>query len=233
MNTLKLKPKEFVFREQIKRNIYNPPTDIKINSIISSLFKKYDKIYKDVPINQNVKNSKYNMRLRILIYLLFIFYINNTKCNTNTDFYNEHIYSKHREFLMIKSISDDSFEKTKQNIINSVDKQYHLTNDEKNKFKNYLQFFFDEYLDNINENTDFKKRNTSKKTKSLLTGRKSSKKLNTSKKAKSQQTRKKSSKKSSKKRVKSQPTIKKSSKKPLINNFFRNNKSNKSSNNDE
>ena len=132
MNTKKRT--EFVFREKIKRNIFNPTSNIK--DVIPNLFKEYDKIYKDDPIDQNMDDQKYEMRLRILIYLLYIFYDNNTKDNANEDFYN-----KNKEFLMIKQIPDERFDKIKINIISSINNQYHLKKMKKTHLKPLLKVF--------------------------------------------------------------------------------------------
>jgi hypothetical protein len=236
MNTQK--SKEYVLREKIKRNIFNPPKNI--NSVLRNLIEDYDKIYKDEHIDQDVNSQKYEIRLRILIYLLYIFYKNNMEDDTDKNFskLNQH-------FLMIQPVSEDRFINIKKNIIKSINKQYHLTKNQKEDFQEKFNKFFNNNLgstkthliktidtDNIN-NTLSKKRGKSQPT------RRNSSQKSSKKRGKSQPTRRNSSQKSSKKRAKSQPTRRNSSQKSKkkhnlqLNNFFRNKSSNNNKSNNE
>ena len=133
MNTQKRK--EYVLREKIKRNIFNPPKNI--NSVLHNLIEDYDKIYKDERIDKDVNSQKYEIRLRILIYLLYIFDKNNMEDDTDKNF------SKlNKDFLIIiKLVSEDRFINIKNNIIKSINKQYHLTKKKKKNFKENLLSF--------------------------------------------------------------------------------------------
>ena len=74
MSTQKRK-EEYLLREKIKRYIFSPPKDI--NIVVPNLIEEYDTLYKLDPMDQDVTSNHYGLRLRILIYLLYILYKNN------------------------------------------------------------------------------------------------------------------------------------------------------------